>query len=52
MKFDLFSLVQKRDESWGDRKTYERLAENIKLAEEIGLDDGVTALQQLGILSP
>jgi alkanesulfonate monooxygenase SsuD/methylene tetrahydromethanopterin reductase-like flavin-dependent oxidoreductase (luciferase family) len=38
MKFDLFSLVQKRDESWGDRKTYERLAENIKLAEEIGLE--------------
>jgi len=24
--------------------------ENSKIAEEIGLDDGVTALQQLGIL--
>ena len=26
------------------------LVENGKIAEEIGLDDGVTALQQLGIL--
>jgi hypothetical protein len=26
--------------------------ENGKIAEEVGLDDGVTALQQLGILKP
>lgn len=26
--------------------------ENGKIAEEIGLDDGVTALQQLGLLHP
>jgi predicted ester cyclase len=26
--------------------------ENGKIAEEVGLDDGVTALRQLGILKP
>ncbi|MBM3542505.1 MAG: LLM class flavin-dependent oxidoreductase [Alphaproteobacteria bacterium] len=38
MKFDLFSLVQKRDESWTDRLTYERIGENIKLAEQMGFE--------------
>ena len=38
MKFDLFSLLQKRDDSWGDRRVYDCLLEQIRLAEEIGLE--------------
>lgn len=38
MKFDLFSLLQKRDESWTDRGTYDSVAENVKLAEQIGFE--------------
>ena len=38
MKFDLFSLVQKRDESWDDRLTYDRIGENIRIAEQIGME--------------
>ena len=38
MKFDLFSLMQKRDDSWGDRQVYDGLLEQVRLAEQIGME--------------
>ena len=38
MKFDLFALMQKRDESWSARDVYDDLSDQVKLAEQIGLE--------------
>jgi len=38
MKFDLFSLMQKRDDSWTGEKVFGRLLEQIRLGERIGLE--------------
>lgn len=38
MKFDLFNLMQKRDESWKDTDVFDDLKAQIKLGEEIGIE--------------
>ena len=36
MKFDLFSLMQKRDESWNGREVFEDVESSVRIAEQIG----------------
>ena len=36
MQFDLFSLMQKRDESWSARGVFEDVAEQLRVAEQAG----------------
>ena len=38
MKFDLFSLMQKRDESWSGTDVFNDLTDSIKVGEEMGLE--------------
>jgi alkanesulfonate monooxygenase SsuD/methylene tetrahydromethanopterin reductase-like flavin-dependent oxidoreductase (luciferase family) len=38
MKFDLFSLMQKRDESWGLRDVFEDVETSVRLAEQAGFE--------------
>ena len=38
MKFDLFSLMQKRDESWSMRDVLEDVETSVRLAEQIGFE--------------
>ncbi|MBT5415935.1 MAG: LLM class flavin-dependent oxidoreductase [Rhodospirillaceae bacterium] len=38
MKFDLFNLMQKRDESWKDTDVFDDVKDQIMLAEETGME--------------
>ncbi len=38
MRYDLFNLMQKRDDGWGTKRVLDNTAEHVKLAEELGFE--------------
>ena len=48
MKFDLFSLIQKRDESWSAQDVYGDLDEHVRLAEQAGFETAWFAEHHFG----